>query len=195
MHSKWIIIAAGPSMRRIDMNVVKEARPDWRVMTVNSSWQLAPWGDVMYAGDAQWWEAYGNDVRFEGEKYTADVPTARARRLQVVERVRGHGLCREAGQVSTGGNSGYQAVNLAWHFGMRQGILLGFDMHRKDGAHWHGDHKPGMLNAPPQHIRTWVREFALLATDLNIDGVRIINSTPGSALTCFPCIKLEEALQ
>lgn len=194
MHSKWIIIASGPSMSRIDMEAVKKARPDWRVMVVNSSWQLAPWADVMYAGDAQWWDAYGNDVRFEGEKYTADIHTAKSRRIHYVERVRGHGLCTEAGRVFTGGNSGYQAVNLAYHLGMREGILLGFDMHLKNGAHWHGDHKPGMLNAPASHVRVWAREFAFIATDLNVNGVLMINSTPGSALTCFPCRPLEKAL-
>lgn len=193
MPKRWILIASGPSMNQIDMNMVRAAWPDWRVMVINNSWQLAPWADVMYAGDAQWWNKYGDDVRFANDKYTANLHTAQTRNIKFVERVKGHGLNLERGKVNAGGNSGFAAINLAYHLGMRQAILLGYDMHRNAGAHWHGEHE-GMLSAPESHIRVWVTEFNQMASDLRKARVRVINSTPGTALTCFPCKPLEKAL-
>src|SRR5690606_27869932 len=98
------------------------------------------------------------------------------------------------GYVNSGGNSGYQAVNLAFHFGARRIVLLGFDMHRRDGGHWHGEHH-GMLSAPESHIAVWRREFDALAFDLKSEGVRVVNATEGSALECFPRMGLVEALR
>lgn len=192
MNNKWIIIASGPSMARIDMDLVRNS--GWRVMVINNSWELAPWADVLYAGDRQWWDRYGESVSFVGEKWTRDEHAAIRYRLHYVCRREGKGLCRESRCVHSGGNSGYQGVNLAWHFGMRKGILLGFDMHRKQGGHWHGEHKD-MLSAPQSHIAVWRREFSALAQDLAQDGCNVVNATPGSALQCFPRVGLLEALR
>lgn len=192
MNDKWVIIASGPSMARIDMEVVRAS--GWRVMTINNSWELAPWADAMYAGDLQWWERYGDSVRFAGEKWTRDEHAAIRYQLHHIERESGAGLCQRRGRIHSGGNSGYQAINLAWHFGARRFALLGFDMHRKDGGHWHGEHE-GMLSAPASHIVAWRQELSLLAHDLRHLGCQVVNATPGTALTCFPCAPLNEALR
>lgn len=192
--SKWIICAAGPSMARVDLRLLRRFR-SWRVMVVNCTFRLLPDADVLYAGDLQWWERYGAEAAvFAGEKWTRDETAARRYDLHRVGRKEGRGLCRERGFVHAGGNSGFQAVNLAWHFGARRIVLLGFDMHRKDGGHWHGEHE-GMLSAPSSHIAVWRREFQVLAVDLREEGVQVINATEGSALTCFTKMSLREALR
>lgn len=199
MNAKWIIIGAGPSMRAVDMSVVQRFR-SWNVMTVNCSFRLAPWAQTMYAGDSGWWDRYGHEAAdFMGEKWTRDAAAAIRYKLHMVRTRDGAGLCRERGYVHTGGNSGFQAVNLAWHFGARRIVLLGFDMHRKTGGHWHEEHTKldgtPMLSAPQSHIQVWRKEFGALAHDLRHDGVQVVNATEGTALTCFPCAPLLEALR
>src|SRR5690606_34562647 len=181
-------------MGRVDVSVLRRFK-SWRVMVVNCTFRLVPWADVLYAGDLQWWTRYGAEAAaFEGEKWTRDeIAAVRYGLLRVVRRD-GRGLCREHAAVHTGGNSGFQAVNLAYHFGAHQIVLLGFDMHRRDGGHWHGEHE-GMLSAPEKHIAVWIRKFEALATDLSAAGVRVVNATDGSALECFPMAPLCEALR
>lgn len=167
----------------------------WRVMAINCTWRLVPWADALYAGDHQWWDRYGEEAQaFAGEKWTCDSRAAQRFKLNRVKVGIGHGLCREPGKVNSGGNSGYQAVNLAWHFGARQIVLLGFDMHRNSGAHWHGEHE-GMLSAPASHIAVWRNRFESLAQDLRADGVSVVNATEGSALQWFPRMPMAEALR
>ena len=164
-------------------------------MVVNNTWELLPWADVLHAGDLQWWDRYGAAASvFSGEKWTREELAAARYRLRQVTPRNGRGLCTEPGAVHTGGNSGYQAINLAYHFGARRIVLIGFDMHRQSGGHWHGEHV-GMLSAPDSHIRVWIRHFRHLARDLRRAGVVVTNCTPGSALTHFPCAPLMEALR
>jgi len=181
-------------MAHVDLKLLRRFR-SWRVMAVNCTFRLLPDADALYAGDLQWWERYGDEARtFAGEKWTRDEHAALRWHLRRVTRRDGKGLCRERGCVNSGGNSGYQAVNLAFHFGARQIVLLGFDMHRNGGGHWHGEHE-GMLSAPPSHIEVWKQEFDALAFDLRMEGVRVVNATEGSALDCFPKVDMAEALR
>lgn len=180
-------------MLRVNVAQLREF-PSWRVMAVNNTWELVPWAHALYAGDLQWWEKHGERaIAFAGEKWTCSPFAARRHGLRHVKAEEGFGLCRTPGRVNTGGNSGFQAVNLAWHFGARQIVLLGFDMHRNNGAHWHGEHE-GMMSAPDSHIAIWRSRFEALADDLRDEGVQVMNCTPGSALECFPRMDLGSAL-
>ena len=161
---------------------------------MNNTWQLVPWATAMYAGDREWWDRYGAECTFPGERWTRDPHATLRYRLKRVVGGNGAGLCTCPGRVHLGGNSGYQAVNLAFHFGAREIVLLGFDMHRQNGGHWHGEHE-GMLSAPERHLPVWRRAFDALAHDLAARGVRVTNATPGSALQCFPRGDLWSALR
>lgn len=95
--------------------------------------------------------------------------------------------------IHWGGNSGYQCINLAYLWGARRIVLLGFDMQRTDGkAHWFGDHPQGLHNNSPYD--KWLRNFDRLAADLKAEGVEVINATRKTALRCFPFASIDEAL-
>lgn len=91
-----------------------------------------------------------------------------------------------------GDNSGYQAVNLAYLFGARRIVLLGYDMRPgTDGrSHWHPQHK-NPLNPGGTDVTRWAQLFHELAKDLASEGVEVINCTRRTALTCFPQLPLE----
>lgn len=93
-----------------------------------------------------------------------------------------HAIQAEPGTIGGGGNSGFQALNLAIQFGARRILLLGYDMH---GGHWHGDHPAGMAQPKDDTMARWRRAFQANAPLIAAMGVEVINCTPGSALTCF----------
>lgn len=86
--------------------------------------------------------------------------------------------------VCGGGNSGYQAVNLAYILGAKTILLLGFDMH---GDHYFGQHQKPLRNGSPFNL--FIESFKTITKD-----VEIINCTRHSALHCFPEMSIDHVL-
>lgn len=191
-----VILASGPSLTVEQCEAVRgwhEASDDARVIAVNTSFRRAPWADVLYACDAPWWKLYIDEVRgcFAGQLWTQDEQAVQAHGINRVQSLRLPGLGKRAGTIHQGGNSGYQAINIACQAGAARIILLGFDHH---GTHWHGPYTNGLPNPSPHLMAMWLRDAAPLAADLSAAGVEVLNCSPGTALTCFPITNLSEAL-
>ena len=73
--------------------------------------------------------------------------------------------------------------------------MIGFDMH---GTHFFGEHESPLRSwdrqKQQQIFARWIEGFRIASERLPPD-IRIINATPGSALTCFPIMTLQEALE
>lgn len=211
-----VILASGPSLdraqveqvliwsREFDAEDFKEIDPEdlaivaatrarianRRVIAINTTYQMAPWADVLYACDDTWWHEYHD--KMDGvtcEKWTQDEPSAKKYGLKFIRSQASNGLSRTPGLIYQGKSSGYQAIGLAHQAGAKRIILLGFDCH---GTHWHGNHPKGLNKRLP--FADWIPRFEALAKDLKADGVEVINCTPGSAITAFPMMSLDEAL-
>jgi hypothetical protein len=88
-------------MLRVDLAHLKRFRT-WRVMAVNCTWRLVPWAHALYAGDREFWRAYGWQAQaFQGQKWTRDEFAASWFGLKRVRGLDGVGLCREPGAVSS----------------------------------------------------------------------------------------------
>jgi len=200
-----VCIASGPSLTQEDVDFCRDRA---RVLVVNNNYAMAPWADWLYAGDYQWWRchlrgSHGNrDWKakldaFTGERWTLDRKAAQDFGLRWIEDASGPNkamrLCCEPGKVYNGANSGFAAINLAWHFGARRIVLLGYDMQRTGGvAHWFGDHPPELSSAADYPaFRSF---FPLLAADLAADGVAVINCSRATALECFKRSTVQEVL-
>ena len=133
--------------------------------------------------------------RFAGLKYTQDDSVVFPEVRYIKSKV-GQGLSFDRSVIHQGSNSGYQAINLAVHLGVKRIVLLGYDMQLgPDGqVHHHGPHPKGMNNPEGGLFKAWVERFATIVPDLERAGLEIINCTPNSALRCFPMAKLEEVL-
>jgi hypothetical protein len=181
-----VILASGPSLtveQCCGVHAWRDCTPGGRVVAINNTFQRAPWADLLYACDATWWRVHMDEVRrvFHGELWTQDEVARREFGVRRVESQRLPGLGRRPGVIHQGGNSGYQAINLVWQMGVKRIILLGFDMR---GSHWHGKHV-GLANTPDWLFKQWIKNFAVLAADLEREDVEVVNCTPGSALDCF----------
>lgn len=180
------VLASGPSMSQIVADKVRAARI--RAIVVNDTYRLAPWADLLYAADRRWWEANPEAAtEFAGVKLVGQSGVFLPG-VQVMMRSGTSGFDPNPKFVRTGNNSGYAAVHVAIHAGAARILLCGFDMH---GTHWFGSHtKRGLRNPNPGSFAAWIARFA----DLRGRGAEILNCTPGSKLTAFPFVELDEAL-
>lgn len=101
-------------------------------------------------------------------------------------------LSRRPTHLAHGGNSGYQAVNLAALAGAERIVLLGFDMtHRGSRGNWHDQHR---VKTPRRYVEQWIPRFRELAAELKRDGVEVLNASEETALDAFPRRPIAELL-
>lgn len=96
--------------------------------------------------------------------------------------------------LGSGGNSGFQALNLVLQLGARRVVLVGFDMSIDAGVHWHGRHPGSLANPTLFVIRRWIQALDRAVGDLAAIGVDVVNASPTSRLTGFRKAELVEAL-
>lgn len=203
MDKGWrvaVLAATGPSFSEEQARLVREAQVAGvcNVIAINDNWQRLPDADVLYACDGDWWlvnAARVSSARFAGERWTVDEWAARSYDLNYVRRLDPsyRGLTKVEGAVVGGGSSGYQAINLAYLFGARTVLLVGYDHQRTGGkAHWFGAHPSPLSNA--SNYKAWDEYYRDLAADCPRAGLTVINCTRTTALTVFPRTPLEAAL-
>ena len=193
-----IVVASGPSLTTEQCAQVAAAQSAGKchVIVVNDNWRLLPDADVLYAADGRWWRHHWPAVSagFRGEMWTCKRETAKQYGICHIDSTpRRAGLSRTPGLIHEGGNSGYQAVGLAYHFGVTRIVLIGFDMQHRPGdpPHWFGKHPQGLSNAGG--VKDWAPRFNQLADDLRAEGVELLNCSLRTALTVPRC-DLAEAL-
>ena len=195
------IIAGGPSANVADADRVRAA--DLPTIVINNSYQLAPWADILYFCDDRWWGWHENEPALKAFCARDDAAIVTLDNLKLVEanpyiisfKNTGRlGLERESGGLRNGSNSGYQAINLAIHLGAKRILLLGYDMGVVGGKdHWHAGHP---VSTPASlYTQLLIPAYATLAPELKREGIVVQNCCMTSALTVFPLVPLNEALQ
>lgn len=188
-------VAPGPSLTR---ETCDRLAGRCRVLVVNNAYQLAPWADWLYACDRNWWDVHEADVRahFYGECWTQAADAAEMYRLHHVQMApppeRFRGLDTRIGNIRGGYNGGYQAINLALHFGATRILLVGYDMQPiGDKHHFFGEYTHPKLAKSRDYAR-FAQAFDTIRPEDY--GLEIVNCTPGSAVRAFPFMELSAAL-
>lgn len=192
------ILASGPSLTEASAAAARITHD--RVVAVNDSWRIVPAGpgvrfavDLIYACDGEWWDRHIASVRAAGfdlarECWTQDPIAARQYGLRFVPSSDRPGLSLDPATIHQGGNSGFQALNLAVLMGASRVSLYGFDMQRREGrTHWFGEHPEGLRR--DMDFERCARAFDQAAPQLRELGVAVTLRTR-SALKCFPCAAL-----
>ena len=166
-----------------------------RVIAIKKNIELVPWADVVYGCDGPWWISVNGLPDFRGLKVCYEknnlslFPEIRRIGIEVpTDRL----LFEKIGKVGSGGNSGFQALNLALQWGAKDIILIVFDM---TGPHWYGKNRwTGANNPDESNFRRWRDAFGVASKQCHQMGVKVVNCSPVSALACFPKMSLTEAL-
>lgn len=182
---RFFICASGPSLTQDDVDYIQNKG---MVMMINNGFQLAPWADIIYACDTRWWKAYPEAIKHRGRKISIQHHHPDVELWPHNNKINGIG---EDMIHSNSGNSGQHAINLACLLGAKEIILLGFDFQNTGGkVHWHGNHKHGLGNGANHEPR--IKHMNIAAKQLEERGIKVINCTRETALTCFERKNLED---
>ena len=191
------IVACGPSLLTID---VASLRGRLRVIAIKeAAVEVCPWADVAYGCDWPWWRHREGLREFVGLKLGFDPRIMGAfndvHRISIENRQCDQILTQEPLKVGSGGNSGFQALNLAIQFGANRILLAGFDMRIDQPLHWYGRNRWESANNPaPHNFKRWTRAFSESAHVLKKLGVDVVNASPMSALSCFQKASIADTL-
>jgi hypothetical protein len=195
-----VLLGGGPSLGAAEFERVGRARrrDDCRVVAINNAYARCPDADVLYFADSRWWEWHreragfrefrGQRCSIEGTGSTVDSPDVHILRNAGTGDEAPGGLSTRPDALTTGANSGYQAIGFAIAAGASRIILLGYDMQYTGGrSHWHDGHP--IKSNEGTYKSVFRSTFDKLKTD-----VPIINASASTALTCFPRATIESLL-
>ena len=210
-----VCIASGPSLTKEQVDRVQKAQAEGvKVGVVNDNYLIAPWADLLYFADLRWWnwhkeglpkrwpwasfsadEVRNAFVAFKGQKISIDNGgnSVTDKSVCVLKNHGGTGLSDNPTGIHTGSNSGYQLLNIMYLAGVKKIILVGYDM-KFDGnrSHSHDGHK---IKVHECAYKGFGRNFSTTKGQLEKAGVQVLNATPGSTISAFPKVSLEEALK
>ncbi len=189
--STIIVIGGGPSVKKIDTDLLWKHR----TIGVNHAISLGP-VDMLWFGDFNFYKS--NELKidaFAGLKCTCacEIPELDWPHIKRVRRSKKvWGIESErADAIAWNGNSGGSAINIAYHLGAKRVALVGFDMRRiGTSTHFHDFYGKRQKGKDP-YIRH-MKCFNSITEDAKILGLEIVNCTPGSKITQFPFVKLED---
>lgn len=193
--ARVFILGGGASLTGFDAGVL---RGRGRTIAIKEAGlTMAPWADVLFWSDAWWIDGNrahdGNRDRLglhTGSWKIGRSPIQGAGGHDV--KILGHdgkAALSESPRGLAGACSGGSAINLAFLFGARGIVLLGYDM---QGGNWDG--RPRKAALSNRYATHFIPAIERMAPRLRALGVTVINATPGSRLTCFPHRPLEAIL-
>jgi len=193
-NDRAFIFAPGSSLTLCE--VQKCLSTNGLIIAVGTAWRLAPHADILYHADARWWNYHKGVPRFRGQ-HKISMEKTLCQDVAYVNKGAKHGLDLRPNYLATGGNSGYQAINLAVNHGVKKIILLGYDMKydedRRDN--FCGNHPPGVTSGyKPQKFERFIKDFNYIVEPLDKLGVQVYNCNIDSALNCFPKERLDNVL-
>ena len=182
-----LVIGAGPSLKRSDLDLL---RGNVHSVAVNCAVFLAPWADELFAADNNWWDVYGPKVQW----YKGHRTSRNGSRIA-------HKSWRGKGWARTGGNSGHMAIQYISET-HSQVAIIGFDQQVANGrAHYHKDHQRrtevgtrSVFLGNAEGARHWPNVMNKTSGDLKNRGVRVLNLSRETALTCFERMSVETFL-
>jgi len=192
-HDKVIIIGGGESLKGFDFSRLNNFTGV--IIAVNRVIDHIQRADYWITIDTAWnWPGQLN--KMPHCYYFAGVP---AEKFEQYKHVSAHLLLRvqyftENKNEITGGNSAYAALNLAYHFGAKQILLLGVDACGL--GHWHPD--GGLLfNDCPKanaQIENLPSLFERCVEKFQETSATVINGSSISKISCFPKLNIDDAL-
>lgn len=185
------IIGGGPSLSNFNWDLLKGKR----VIAINRAYQFYKNSDVVYWTDGRFYKWNKDELDLvTALKYTIQ-PSPNQIGVNALKRGMRHGLETNPAMLAHGDNSGYAAINLAYHLGAKQIVLLGYDMGNISGeSHFH-DGYPVSATADETYEKRFMEGFPYMASLLKEHDVKVWNASSVSKLTCFPKLTIEQALR
>jgi len=213
------IIGGGPSFAEVDRERLKALSIEGKlkVIGINKAYKEVPdsheWFDCIFWGDDSFYRVFsrraGDGIHsFPGLRVTcANPPQGDTNGVHHLGRAhrQGPGITSDKKHlISWNANSGFAAINLAYHLTGPGGrvFLFGFDMKlRGEEMHWHGGYHEMRKNnrdrrqkkqPPKMPFRSWLENAKAIKRDANKLGLKLfIVACPDSAIEEFKKIPFE----
>ena len=184
------LIGGGPSLRDFDWSRLIGKK----TIAINKAFYHHKSSQVMYWTDSRFYTWYKDDIdKFKGLKYTLRKGYY-SDDVKLLKRGVKYGIELSNDTLAHGNNSGYAAINLAYHLGARKIILLGYDMGNVSGkSHFHEGY-PTRATADEVYQKQFIPGFGAIYEALKGRGIQVYNACPTSNLKVFPMITLDKAL-
>lgn len=191
---RCFIVCGGPSVKA-QRALVPQLRG--RFISVKQSIVLRPNADVFFVNGER--DNRSQIAPLIPHSKLAEHHVVRGRHLQDLpgyfRRVNRHKdhtkLCDDPTRVS-GFDTGTSAINLAYHLGAAEIVLLGYDM---TGGHWfNGEMKHPKPFPPEDEFQGHMAPLPALAKDCRAKGIRVVNVSPISRVDCFERGRIEDFL-
>lgn len=166
-----------------------------RIIAVKEAVRLRPDADVLFVAAEKRVDIVPDLFRvFTGRYVIArnKVPATYPSYVKRVSRTKDHTALSDLPDHVCGYDCGTSAINVAYHFGATEIILLGMDMR---GDRWcNGEFAHPMPHIPEDHHARHASVLPDIATDAARKGIRIVNCSPISRVTAFERQPLESFL-
>jgi uncharacterized Rossmann fold enzyme len=174
------IIGGGSSLEKFDFNLLKNKN----IIAINKAFKYVPFASVLYWSDIRFYEWEKEEIlKFKGLKYT-NKPFPTENDIINLRDSGRDGLEKDPSALKHGNNSGYAAINLAYHLGCNRIILLGYDMKLiNNKSHFHEGYKDTKQNN--ELYQSMKKSFPLLSKELEENHIKVINLNIDSDLDCF----------
>lgn len=163
-----------------------------RVIAIKEAVRLRPNADVLFVAAEKAVDINpGLFPIFTGQYVIArnKVPASYPDSVKRVCRTKDHTQLCDLKDHVCGYDCGTSAINVAYHFGATEIVLLGMDM---QGNRWcNGEFDHPMPRIPDDHHRRHSSVLPDIAKDAKRRGIRIVNCSPTSAVTAFERQPLE----
>ena len=187
-----IVACPGPSLTLEVVEQLRAVKDRYLIVGVGDTYKLIDFMDEHYACDGRWWKVHGKSVNKlcpNVNLWSHDVEGIEfgARKVNGVHRP---GFSTDPDIIHFGSNSGFQALNLCYLWGVSKMILVGYNMQRVGTkTHFFTGRDPSLRIESP--YKNFVKQYDLIQQNIKN---RIVNCTPNSALTCFRKNDLEVEL-
>lgn len=168
------------------------------VIAVNVAYRFGDWIDMMFFGDdTTWYENQRDLPNFKGIVVNCSPGMHNIPGLKWLRRDPrlSHGITTDPTQVCWNHNSGSAAINLAVHTGVKQIILLGFDMKldKENNQHWHKFYSTDTTDVQRTMMKH-LKPFPNIARDLKKLGIEVLNANPDSGIDVFKKVNIKDVL-
>lgn len=186
------IVGGGPSLSNFNWDALRTRK----VIAINKAFLNVPFASVMYWTDSRVYQWHKKDIEnFSGLKYTIRPHSSYREDVLILRKGNRHGLETTSDRLAHGDNSGYAAINLAYHLGAKKIVLLGYDMgNNGTKSHYHEGY-PVTATSQKTYNDRFIPGFSTIAGELKRKGIKVFNASPQSRLNAFPKITLQESLR
>lgn len=184
---RCFVLCTGESLKQ-QAHLVPKLRG--RIIAVKHAVLLRPDADVLLlaGGEADVADALiprfkGQYIIVRGEKYAE-----KRQGVKYIGKSKEHDRLCDMPTHTAGRDTGTSAIDLAFHFGATEIIVLGMDM---QGGHYC---RHNLQHPPEVHFREHMKVQPDIAADAKARGIRIVNVSPTSRVECFERGNLEAFL-